>query len=158
MDVYEFIDSCIDEHLTLGDVKDLATGAQLDVVVWDRNFDDGWIYTSSERGRHYTPEEFFETNRRTLTIVGHPMAWEIEFPSGTHQHHMELCIDDEGNKWRPIRCDGSVMGADDSENNGMWADWDDDTRVGWRGPMMLWDRLAGKADVTYGEIGDAIDG
>jgi hypothetical protein len=149
MDVYAFVDDCISEHLTLGDVKDLATGDQLDVVVWDRNYDDGWIYSTSEKGKPYTPEEFFATIRRTLTIVDHHMAWSIEFPTGSVQHHIEVCIDDEGNKWRPIQCDGNVMDADAEEDNGRWTDLPDKTRVGWRGPMMLWNKLAGKPNVTY---------
>jgi hypothetical protein len=152
MDVRDFIDSCIEDHLTLGDVKTLDVGTQLDVVVWDRNFEDGWIYTMSERGKPYSPEEFFASNRRTLTIVSHHMAWDIEFPSGTHQHHIEICIDDEGNKWRPITCDGSVRNADygtEDEHNGKWEDWEDHVRVGWRGPMMLWSKLEGMPEVTY---------
>lgn len=59
MEIYEFIENCKDKHLTLGDVEKLNVGDALDVVIWDRNFEEYWIWDNVKRGKNYPKSKRF---------------------------------------------------------------------------------------------------
>jgi hypothetical protein len=140
IEMYKFINDCKSQHLTIADIKLLNIGDRLDVVIWDRNFEELWIWTNADNEVAFTPDEFFSSNRHTLTYLGN-MKWNIRYPFGIDFiHNIELDVSKLDNimKWYPISDDGKIEFLRVSKH---WTDFPDDTRVGWRGPIMLWNKL-----------------
>jgi hypothetical protein len=140
IEMYTFINNCKSQHLTIADVKLLNIGDRLDVVIWDRNFEESWIWTNADNEVAFPPDIFFLSNRHTLTYIGN-MTWNIHYPFGLNViHNIELDVSKLDNimKWYPISDDGNIKFLRVFKH---WTDFPDNTRVGWRGPIMLWDKL-----------------
>jgi hypothetical protein len=155
-EMYRFIKDCTPFHLTVADVKKLNVGEELDVVVWDRNFEEYWIWSHAESEKPYLPEEFFQSNRHTLKYLGN-MTWEFRYEYGgnvVYKVELDVTALNTRYKWCNIESNGKIHITKDMErrvNKDMtrkweeiskhWTDFPDTTRVGWRGPIMLWERL-----------------
>lgn len=157
MDVDKFIKSCKSAHLTLGDVKKLNVGDQLDVVIWDRNFEDYWIYGQAEKGRNYNPQDFFKYNHCKIIYQGN-MEWDIDFSFAVYRHCIELDTSSLNIRWGWMPIENGNIETDewipsgnetiDSKDKDLhWTTFPDTTRVGWRGPIMLWDKLKNMSQV-----------
>lgn len=68
-------------------LKKLQTGDILDVVIWDRNFEETWIWPVAVPQKQYDPKVFFAENRHKLTYKGN-MVWDICFPHGETIEHL----------------------------------------------------------------------
>jgi len=151
MEVYTFIKNCTPYHLTLNDVKNMKEGDTIEVVIWDRNFEEYGIWNSVKEGVSYNPQIFFQCNKHKLTYKGN-MIWDIDFNHGETFRH-PVHIEHEKNKWRAIDNDGNVYsGCSDCETKKIlqhWSEYPGNSRVGWRGPAMLWDKLNGLPQVYW---------
>ena len=153
MEMYEWINYYKPYHLTIGDLKKWNPGEIKDVVIFDRNFDDYFIWDELKENKLYTPSYFFKENRHKIRYNG-DLTWDIIFHWGdTFCHNVELDIAEKqpvreifGTDcvWKPLN--GEYMIIKTNQKNSIhWTDFNDETRIGWRGPIMLW------KDVKKGE-------
>lgn len=155
LEMYHFVHDTKDKHLTLADIKKLQVGEKLDVVIWDGNWEEYW--SSAENLKPYSAEEFFKFNRHQLTYKG-DMKWDIHFNFGeTFEHPVHLNTDhlQTFSRWCKVdEKDGKIHITSEYLPQGMseipsiwkpkhihWTEFPDTTRVGWRGPIMLWSKL-----------------
>lgn len=154
MEMYEFIESTKDKHLTISDIEKLKKGDKLKVVMWDRNFEEYWIWGHAYPNKKYPALKFFKRNIATLTYVGN-YQWDIHFEFGQivrHPIHIDVSCCDTQWKWVPVK-EGTIYITNETLENNIdmhWNDFPKDTRVGWRGPMILTDHLKSKK-VFYAE-------
>ncbi len=162
-EMYQYIESKRPQHLTIADVKGLNPGDQLDVVIWDRNFEEYWIWSSpQEEGakneRAYDAQEFFKKNHHRLVYRG-DMKWDIHFQFGEvfeHPVHVDTSKLETNWSWCAIADDGCIHITNEMVYVGEeipghwkpkhmhWKEFADETRVGWRGPIMLWKDVDGQ--------------
>ncbi len=88
-EMYGFINNCKPDHLTITDVKKMKVGDQIDVVIWDRNFEEYWIWENAENEKSYDPQVFFAENRHTITYKGN-MTWDIDLWEEVITHPIHL--------------------------------------------------------------------
>lgn len=155
-EMYTMIDHMKPHHLTVGKLKKLRK-ARLELAIFDRNMEDGKIWTYLKPKKNYKPEHFFSETRHKVTYNG-GHTWQIlfEYADGKSQlvehnlevdysHVQKLSNSDHDCLWHPVDCDGYIDGI-------YWKDLPDDVRIGWRGPAMLWKDLksySGKYKVYY---------
>ncbi len=165
LEMYDFIEQCKDNHLTINDILDLSAGDKLDVVIWDRNFEEYWIWNKAKSNKPYDPQIFFGPNRWTIIYKG-DMEWTIiseagEGESFDHPVHLNTEHLNTYMIWVGLENDGMVHIEYEiiKEGNKIpkgwiethihWKDFPKTTRVGWRGPIMLWKKLEKLAKVYY---------
>lgn len=161
METHDFIENCSSEHLTLADVLKLKKGDCLDVVIWDRNYEEYWMWNHAVPMQPYRPFEFYRANRHKLHYLG-DYKWNIEFPFGeTHPHPIHLWTGDLQTKyvWFALENNYIDTTAEMYPSFSIPSDWEPvlkhvsefspSTRVGWRGPIMLWKKLEKMSDVFY---------
>ena len=162
--MYEFVNVFSrGKHLTIKDVTQLGIGETLDVVIWDRNFEEYWIWDNAESGKNYDAEEFFKHNRNQITYKGN-MEWDIHFSfveTIEHPVHLDTTGVETNWTWVAIGTDGKIHITKEILNKEEkipshwkpkhihWSEFPEDTRVGWRGPMMLWKDLKDAPRVYY---------
>ena len=161
--MYHFIKACKSQHLTIADVKNLKIGDKIDVIIWDRNFEENWIWDHAESEKPYDPQTFFKSNHHQLTYAGN-MTWHIHFDFGetiTHPIHLDTSDLETRYTWCALENDGFIHITDEVIKCGEkiptewkpkhihWTKFPDSTRVGWRGPIMLWEKLKNKTYVYY---------
>lgn len=139
--------------MTIEDILKWEIGHEADVVLWDRNFEEYWIWSNAEKEKLYDPKEFFRANRCKLTYKGN-MVWDIHFDFGKtieHPVHLDVTALPTNWTWVAIEEDGYVRITTESVNRKItprrkaihmhWTEFSPETRVGWRGPIMLWEKL-----------------
>lgn len=166
IEMYEFIDKFTkDKHLTIGDLLSMKNGDTREVVIWDRNFSEKWIFDYAINLKHYKPEEFFLKNKHKIVYKG-DMTWDIHFNDGfmsNHPVHLDVTSLDTFYHWVPLdENDGKIHITDEILPVGVdaipahwkakhihWKDFANTTRVGFRGPIMLWKDLKDMPMVYY---------
>lgn len=143
--IYTYIEDASHLYLTLADVERLDIGDELDVVIFDRNFEEYDIWKNKIKGLPYPPQDMFRENRHTIRYMG-MYTWEITFPFGvSHVHPIHLDLSYIGHyKWVPLTDDDNLyirsnMPGDDIEIN--ISEIPKETFVGWRGPIIRWNDL-----------------
>ncbi len=164
--MYPYINSCTSSHLTIEDVMNWEVGHEADVVIWDRNFEEYWIWDNAEEEKLYDPKEFFRKNRHKLTYKGN-MVWDIHFifnETFEHQVHLDVAGLPTNWTWCVLDDDGTINITSERLKEGEeipperkpicmhWTEFPTSTRVGWRGPIMLWDDLDKYGKVYYKKI------
>ncbi len=164
MEMHEFILYTKDEHLTISDIKKMLPGEQIDVVIWDGNYEEYWIWKNAKSGKLYNPKVFFRENKHKIIYKG-DMIWDIHFPDGKtieHPIHFDISILDKAysyfvsndkimlGRWREPK-DGKVGVIDNNKNIKYihWTDLPENTKVGWQGSIMLWDKLRQMPNVYF---------
>jgi len=157
LEMYHFVHATKDQHLTLADIKHLNVGDALDVVIWDGNWEEYWAWEKAENLKPYSPEEFFTKNRHKLVYRGN-LTWDIHFRFGEvieHPVHLNTehlqtycrwCAVDEKDGKIHITSEYLPRGQDKipicwRAKHIHWTKFPETTRVGWRGPIMLWEKL-----------------
>ena len=143
LELYDFIDSEYLNHLTLQDITQMKIGSQVKVVVWDRNVEEYGIWENLLKNEEYDAEEFFRWNVYTLTYQGNvKILLKSETSDDIEDNlHVDITAYDVGWKWNPLQDDGSlVIGKIKVPSSSIHPQ----TRVGFRGPMMLFRHLKGK--------------
>lgn len=178
LEMYEFIHKSKPYHLTINDIKTLKPNSTLDVIIWDRNFEEPWIWSNAKKMQPYDPHIFFAENHHTLTYLGN-MKWDLHFNFLTeeekkcknkfvHPVHIDVSnlptnwtwvdIPDDGiiNITRDIIGTGEKLGP--NKNKPMhWSEFPGSTRVGWRGPIMLWEHMKKMPQVYYDEKAEPVN-
>lgn len=143
LEMYDFIKNCKDKHLTLGDIRKMSPGETIDVVIWDTHFEEHDIWDNMEEDKSYDAQEFFKSNRNQITYLDN-YEWNIHFNYGETLKHPVHVIFEENNCWREI-INNTVRSFNFEYNSTVSLTpidtFPDCTRVGWRGPIMLWDKL-----------------
>ena len=166
-EMYKFRDVVTREHhLTIKDLKNLNPGDELDVLIWDGNYEEYWIWDNAESEKPYDPREFYKSNRCKITYL-HNLKWNIDIPNvGVIEHpiHLNLkpFIKETFCTWDSIEDDGKIHITSEYLPRGMdgipkewkakhinWTDFPEETRIGWRGPIMLWEKLDSMPKVHY---------
>lgn len=163
-EMHQFIENSRPYHLTLGDVKKFPIGYKFEVVNWDRNYEEYWIWDNAIPLAEYDPEIFFKENKLTLTYKGN-MRWVRKDSNGETYDEETIEIDVSNLqtywKWVPLSEDGYVDITTEELREGQkipkewkpkhihWSRLPNNTRVGIRGPMMYWDYLKDLPLVYY---------
>lgn len=143
IEMYKWIEYFKPLHLTIKDLKKWKTNEIKDVAIFDRNFEEYFIDNLKEN-HNYNPSYFFKKNRHKIK-KNNDLTWEISF------HFENICPNIEVNVenltsncvWHPldqeyIIFDKSHKLEKNIKNKIYWEDLDENTRIGWRGPIMLW--------------------
>lgn len=164
-EMYHFIDDTRPHHLTIADIKAMKAGDTLDVVIWDGNWEEYWAWANAVDMQPYPATEFFIHNRHKITYLG-DMKWSIHFNFGeTYDYPIHLNTENLEKtfcEWCDIESDGKIHITSEYLPRGKsqipdgwdsihmhWLEFPDSTRVGWRGPIMLWDKLIGMPQVYH---------
>ena len=155
MEVNKFIEATKGKHLTIADIDKLNVNDVLDVVIYDRNACDVWTQKHKEE-KSLPVREFFKENRAQLWYIGN-YRWVIHFSFGDsfiHPIHLDTSDLDTYWSWVDVNpMDGKIHIVEEVIERGKsipdhwkpkhvpWADFPKETRVGWRGPIMLWKEL-----------------
>lgn len=165
MEMYEFIENCKNKHLTLDDIEKLNVGDTLDVVIWDINFEEYWIWQNAKQGINYNPKDFFASNHHCIEYLGN-YKWDVNFNFGetfTHPIHLDVSSMNTNWTWCPLENDRTkisheMLNISDEFTPNKKApqkhitEFDKNTRVGWRGPIMLWNELNNLSNVYLDTI------
>ena len=154
-DMYKWIKACRPYHLTLSDVLKWKKGEKYDVCMLDRQFEEyGDIWNNVKPDTIFSATTFFAKNKATLTYEGN-LVWNITYDYGeTLEHPVHLCMSGLATSWHWAAIeDGKVHINGESLREGVpfpshreamyipWQDFPKATRVGWRGPMLMWSHL-----------------
>lgn len=139
------------ECLTINDILNLKEGDRIKVLCMDRNLGD----TTEELNKYDTLcdlEHFFRNN---YAIYIHEkdlqgrIIWSFLYGKGaiTESDEFEFHIEYKKNCWYPLK-DGKLPDKDgqgfanfgDSAGK-HYSEFEGSRRVGWRGPMIMWDKL-----------------
>jgi hypothetical protein len=138
------------EHLTIEDVMNLNEGDKLHLLVMDRNLWDIVCCRENNLGNTlHPPAQFFRHNRATYTHIG-DLKGTLVYHWGdgdSEEYDFEFDVEYMSHRWYPLK-DGHLPARDpqgiapfDYEEPKPWTDFPVNTRVGWRGPMMLWEKV-----------------
>ena len=166
MNPYDFIKNNKTNYLTLEDISKYNEGDVLDVVIWDCNWEEYDWWENIKPGK-YTPEDFFQGNKHRI-IIGAPdkLSWTIDFNFGKQIEPFHFNVEEysKQNKmgtyrgWVELSDDGYIDIDSEIVKTGKkipksWKAWHEHhskfpktTYVGWRGPIMLWDKLKESKD------------
>ena len=157
MNMYDFIEQTKDKHLTIADIEKLQLGDEIDVVMWDCYFEDmGCVWETYENTKYYPPTEFFSECKTKLIYMGN-YKWKIHYSFGQiAEHSIHLNVEHLQTNWKcaaitsedhKIHITNEMMNSGENIPVGWkkkhihWDEFPKTTRVGWRGPMMLWENL-----------------
>jgi len=144
--------------LTVADVTALKPGERLRVITMDRN---EWEISEANNKSDmlYSLQDFF---RRKVSVYIHnhdlmgEIAWDFQnedknlddYYSFVPDREFEFDINYRGINWYPLM-DGRLPDTDPQEFADFremagkhYSEFPPDTLIGWRGPMMLWERLS----------------
>lgn len=151
LEMYDWIKFTKKQHLTIFDLEKWKINETKTVAIFDRNFEEYFIWDDLSKYKIYKPRYFFKANKCKVTYRGN-MVWSIDnFGDDECGRPVELdtAILNNGYKWMPVinnyvRC---------SKKPGYSCSFfPNNTRIGWRGPMMLWTDLVNGPDVYYAEL------
>jgi hypothetical protein len=162
--IYDWLERNKDQHLTIADIQKLKIGDTLDVVFFDRNFEEHGMWDKYVKGKAYVPEDILQFNRGKVTYLGN-FEWDLYFPDcGTFKHpfHLEITgLNGTNWSWSAINPeDGKIHVTnnifDCGKEHKNWkpihkkiSEFPKTTRVGWRGPIMLWKRVYEMPKIYY---------
>lgn len=151
-------------HLRIIDVMNLRPGQQIKVLVMDRNLYD--IVCKDGTGNTLFPaEEFFKSNTAVYTH-SYDMKGTIKYswqdepcnrndPECKDPYPFEFEIEYAPRSWYPLtdNClparDPQEIALFDHDEPKRWTDFPQNTRVGWRGPMMKWEDVVVQENVFW---------
>lgn len=148
LEMYDFIKKCEPNYLKVKDIKKLKIGDELDVVIWDTNFEEYYIWKKCEQNKKYDSQLFFKENRCKL-IYCENYKWKIlDSDNNINLHPLHA---NYKSKWCIIgdKKEKSDLCETCNANKISFKDLTDDTYIGWRGYIMLWDKLKDIPFVHY---------
>ena len=161
MELYKWINHYKEKLLTINTIKNWNINEIKDVVIFDRNFEEYFIWENTRKNENYTAEYFFQGNRCRIKYNGN-LTWDIEFDVGTITHPVELDVTDLGTGWAWMPLNGEYMTINtvvkdwkitdlpqNEQHNIHFTKFNDNTRIGWRGPIMLWSDVKNAQDVYW---------
>lgn len=151
----EWIKQTKPHHLRIKDIMNLQIGQKLEVYHLDRNLID-CVENDSGLKPHitYPPERFLENSVATYTH-NNELNGNIFFPEINQDMEFEFHIEFNKNHWYPLT-NGRLPLTDDQgfsdfgEKSGWhWSQFPLDTRIGWRGPMIVTSKIKMLPKVYY---------
>ena len=165
MNPYDFIKNNKNNYLTLEDISKYKEG-DIIVVIWDSNWEEYDWWENIKPGK-YTPEDFFQSNRCKITINSpDKLQWNIDI-FGKHPFHFNVEDYSKQNNmgtyrsWVELSDDGYIDIDCELLKTGKkipkgWKAWYEHhskfpktTCIGWRGPIMLWNKLKESQDFIF---------
>ena len=144
LDMHDWINKYKNKHLTIKTLKKWKIGETKDVVIFDRNFDEHGI-NELEKQKCYKPDVFFKNNRVKVKYNG-DLTWEIHsWERFCTNVELDVTSLNTNCMWDMIKDKHIVYGNKKKH----WTKFDDNTRIGWRGPMMLWTDVKKGIKVFY---------
>jgi hypothetical protein len=142
MEMYDIVDKLPkDYYLTKKDLS-LIKNKKITVALFDRNFEEYGIWNKFDKYKLYDPVKFFEYNKATIEYNG-GNTWKITMDGDENVHFIEVDVVNIRPKnskltWSPINDKGDLCCLGKKVN---FNDVSNDTRIGWRGPMILWHKI-----------------
>jgi hypothetical protein len=167
LEVDEWEDNAAQYSLTIGDIMNLNKGDQIKILSFNRNYLDT-VCGSNEENKTYCPEVFFKKECHTYIhedgLKG-KMFWNYGEDSD-----FEFEIEYEQNHWYPLRngylpkedpmlskvsgnCK-AFCGSFSYSKPKHWSTFPRSTRIGWRGPIMLWKDVNEQPNVYWSNNAD----
>jgi len=160
-ELYSWIELQKHLHLTLKDLQELEVGKEYDVVIFDRNFDEQ-IWDKFNEFQVYQPEEIFKNSHHKIVYKGN-MHWDIIFSFGeTLEHPVHLDVSSLPTNWtwcaienkyinitNEVLDEGETIDPERGSIKMHYKWFPENTRVGWRGPIMFWKDLTNLPKVYW---------
>lgn len=148
-EVDNFIHSCKPLHLRIEDIEKWEPGKTYEVAMFHRNYDDYIVNANVELDKYMYPEELCLPVKEKIIYLGDMEIQKRAHPYITERriYKFELDVSNINSRWvwYPLNKDNKVViqGHPDLPPESSWdfEAFPKDTRVGWRGPMMLWEDL-----------------
>jgi hypothetical protein len=152
----DWVDAVSPQCLTINDIQQFEPGQSYKLLVMDRNLGD--VITQANTAMVvYQPEEFFRENTATYT--------HREGLSGTMIYHwrggdsepraFEFELEYAPDCWYPLingclpMVDPQGFAKFEYPEPKHWSTFPSNIRVGWRGPLMLWSKVAEQSPVYF---------
>jgi hypothetical protein len=161
LEMYKWIKYYKPKHLTVHDLKTWKTNQTKKVLVLDRNFEEYHIWNDLEENKSYSPEQFFKKNICKIKNNG-DLTWDIIDSSGDKNcYNVEINVKVLGSNldWCPVfrsnpnlASDGDYVTIYNKKGNKHKIYWDElasNVRIGWRGPMILWEHVKNNPKVYW---------
>lgn len=150
-------------HLTKSDIERLGRGNSIEVVAFDRNMEENCrIYEDFTENESYSPEQMFANCRCMLSLIStNPYKWDLQYLDNTYEHFVDMDVSsmETGWLWYPLNDDNEIKLETTIQNWYItelsepivkhWEEFDDETRVGWSGPMIRWNDIADLRQVYW---------
>ena len=163
IEMYDIVDKLRKNYyITKKDLNSIR-GNIITVALFDRNFEEYGIWDNFDDYKLYEPAEFFKYNKATIRYNG-GNTWIINMGSTCeyYEHFIEVNVVDIRPKnsnltWCPIDEKGNIPIKKYNKKIN-FNNIPCNTKIGWRGPMILWDKIINlgnkvyKADLEY--VGD----
>lgn len=141
-----------DACLTLGQVRAMKDGQEVPVLSVHRNLCDEVYPSGGAVPRPPQPAATFFADKRSLYIHAGGFMAGIQLPWDTEAKHTKpvpIELEFKPGFWHPLTEDGFIPGKAETgrrwkqlpDERRHWSDFPDETLVGWRGPMVHWERL-----------------
>lgn len=145
-----------DYHLTINDILNFESGKEYKILFLDRNWEDVCVWGGINRvdGKIYDPVEYFKDHYALYTHATHnihnneqcingSIRWSFDLNNYEDWRFWEFDINFNKENWYPLR--NNILpknnGTFDSgiyEEEKHYTDFPLNTRLGWRGPAILW--------------------
>ena len=144
--------------LTIKDIKEMNDGDEIKVLVMDRNLYDRTC-SVNKPNKLYTAEYFFRHNTATYKHYT-DLKGELTFhwtDKDYKSSDFEFDIEYEKNNWYPL--ENGKLPKNDPQGlfefpfgkEMDWTEFPESTKIGWRGEMMLWDKVILESDIYWYE-------
>lgn len=144
------------KHFTLAKWRKMKVGDVIDVAIFDRNFEEYFIWDKTKAGKIYKPSYFFRMNHHTIKKNG-PMTYNINFRWLKPDYNpkkfdpkedgrmIEVSTKEIHEKWEwcPVTREGRVECRPDI----LFDEIPGNIRLGWHGPIILWSDVKKAPDV-----------
>lgn len=156
LDMSDFRDYIRPISLTIKDITSLKPGQTIKLLVLDRNFDE--IACEEETNQLNIPhkaEEFFRLNTATY-VHQQNLKGIITYDNIDLTRDFEFDIEYEKDCWYPLKnnClpkkDPQHLASFSFNEPKPYTDYPANTRIGWRGPMILWEKVKKLPDIYWG--------
>lgn len=137
----EWLDQMEPHFLTIEDVKNMQHNDESQFLCICRNFYD--LILDNNKEEALKPSDLFKNNYKTHYIHDCDLKGKILSYNKEEYIKFEFHIEYKKGLWYPLK-DGKLPQEDPqglfnlSSAKKDWAEYDDNTKVGWRGPMLNW--------------------
>lgn len=158
MESNDWIKHTTPHHLQIKDICNLPTGTNIPVLVLDRNvLDIAECQDTNEVNCTYPPSQFFRHNRATY-IHKDELTGDIIFhweSKDSNKIIFEFHIEYDTGHWYPLenghlpKNNPQDVSSFQNDKSKSWKEFDPNTRIGWRGPMILWENIDNLPRIYY---------
>jgi hypothetical protein len=127
-------------HLRIKNITKLNKGDKLELICLDKNIDD--LTSHHEKEKVMAPINFFDKSYKGTYIHDHDLCGTFQFENiDDEPQFFEFHIEWNELRWYPLK-DGKLQSNEQFDfpieyENKSWKEFSDNTRIGWRGPMLL---------------------